>query len=501
MQRGFIQIPILIAIIIAAVLGSSAYVAYENARPSQNAFQNEKSASETTTSETILGTSADEGKKSDISEAQGSSLGEGSSAVVGPNIPFDRGAMAAVLQIQVRDNSGRLVSWGTGMGMGGNGILTNYHVVESVIKNPSGYKVYGCLTQSLNVDANCKHLLSITPNLFGRLVGSPTYNAQWDLAFLYLDKINVTGQWKSWTDVPLKEFGFSTVDLSTYIKTYLDAHIGDSVYAIGYPDYGNGKSVQVDGQIVRFAADYRSGQPLVVSDFKISRGNSGGPVFNSAGKLVGVTVQCYTDANDKCYAGLYIPLPTVHWWLTNDLALKIWTWEGRSGYISADQNTEVLGGAMCLLRQNARYDPSVSTESCTCNAGFSKSVPGGDCDVQMIDKNALQKSLEGQQYNDTLCQAQYGIRSAFNSIYGITGKGNPCTCVAGYRLDANNACQRVSESEMMSSRTGDYSKLDTQCQQSHGPGGIGNSIDYSVGSCACRDGYELTENRSYCTPQ
>lgn len=497
MQRGFIQIPILIAILVGvALLGGASYIAHETRDSSQST---PKTAPTTDDAATLtVPTASDEKTDGVVSDTHGSSFNGTSASVAGPAVPFDKSAMASVLQIQIRDNSGRLVSWGTGMGMGGSGILTNYHVAESVIKNPNTYKAYGCLTESLNANADCTLLLSSVPALFGRTVGSPTYDTQWDLAFLYLNEVKVNGQWKAWTDVSFKDFGFSTVDLSTYIKNYLDAHVGDSVYAIGYPDYGNGKSVQVDGQVVRFAADYRSGQPLVVSDFKISRGNSGGPVFNSVGKLVGVTVQCYLDSNDKCYEGLYIPLPTVHWWLTQDLGLKLWTWEGKTSYISASQNTDVLGGAMCLLRQNAYYDPAVSADSCTCKAGFKKSVAGGDCDLQVIDKEAAQKSLQAQSQNDLLCQEQYGIHSAFNSLYGITGKGNPCTCAAGYRADANNACQRVSESEMISSRTGDYSQLDAQCQQSHGPGGIGNSVPYSVGSCACKDGYELTANRSYC---
>src|SRR3989344_8508711 len=53
MQRGFIQIPFLIAIIVAAILGGGAYVAYEVAKPLQ------KTPPQETTVESQATTTAD----------------------------------------------------------------------------------------------------------------------------------------------------------------------------------------------------------------------------------------------------------------------------------------------------------------------------------------------------------------------------------------------------------------------------------------------------------
>ncbi len=299
--------------------------------------------------------------------------------VVSKAVSFDSSVLKAVVQIQIWDISAKeYVSWGTGISMG-NEFLTNYHVAKSVITDPSRYTAFACVTNSINTDPDCKLRLSLNMNFWDKAVGTPKYDQNADLAILYLDKVYVNGTWKSWMDAPLNEWGVSGINLNEYIKNYQDIVLGNHVYSVGYPDYASGKTIQVDGTILNKITDEKSKLPLAVSDFKISFGNSGGPVFNSDGKLVGVTVQCFVDSNDKCVSGIFIPLPTLNWWYTNATNSHIFTFNGSSMYTpNSGSSDEVMKTALCMqpLRQNAHYDQIKN--GCSCNTGFTENSDG-DC--------------------------------------------------------------------------------------------------------------------------
>jgi V8-like Glu-specific endopeptidase len=119
---------------------------------------------------------------------------------------------------------------------------------------------------------------------------------------------------------------------------YNDLPIGSPISSVGYPDFGGEKTIQVDGTVKEILKDPSSSQVLILSALNISHGNSGGPVFNSKGELVGVTVTCLTASpdSDKCKqnSGLFIPLPSVNWWYTQANNYHIVTWEGKNYYSS-----------------------------------------------------------------------------------------------------------------------------------------------------------------------
>lgn len=292
------------------------------------------------------------------------------------SVKFDNTVIKSVLRLKIYDTVLKQdILWGSGISIGGLGnILTNYHVVEKAIADPARYQVYGCVTTSLNTQCDYFNYLLSTG------VSGSKYNKNLDLALVYIDQVYFDNKWSSVLDIPLNALGDHTVNLSSYTKNIKDIYVDYPVYSVGYPDYGGGKTVQAEGVVQELFTDQESGQKLILNSMDISHGNSGGPVFNSKGELVGVTVACLVASPDtekcKTNSGLFIPLPTVNWWYTKITNSEISTWEGRQSYLP--QNSSSWQGALCSLRQNSYYDTTVSKDSCVCKAGYSKNS-GGDC--------------------------------------------------------------------------------------------------------------------------
>jgi S1-C subfamily serine protease len=294
------------------------------------------------------------------------------------SIKFDNAVIRSSLMIQIFDNRDRFVSGGSGISLGGMGnILTNYHVVtEEVFLNPNGYKVYGCVTVSLNIVPECNYILSTTRKLLSGNITSAQYSKDLDLALLYIDQVKVNGKWLSVIDTSLDNLKDRSINLSSYTKKYNDLAVGSPVYSVGYPDFGGEKTIQVDG-VVKEIGKNQSGKVWVLTTLNISHGNSGGPVFNSKGELVGVTVACrrVVPDNDDCktFTGLFIPLPSVNWWYTKASNSHIIEWEGKNYYSSNNGiSDDTQKATLCILENNAHYDSKISTNSCTCNTGYTK---------------------------------------------------------------------------------------------------------------------------------
>jgi len=299
------------------------------------------------------------------------------------SVKFDDVVIKSVLRLKIYDTVLKQdILWGSGISIGGLGnILTNYHVVEKAIADPVRYQVYGCVTTSLNTSCDYfNYLLSVTNKLVNNGVSNAKYSKDLDLALVYIEQVYFDNKWSSVLDISSNALGDRTVNLSSYTKKITDLYIDYPVYSVGYPDYGGGSTVQAEGVVKELFTDQQSGQKLILNSIDISHGNSGGPVFNSKGELVGVTVACLVASPDtekcKTNSGLFIPLPTVNWWYTKMTNSEIATWEGKQSYLP--QNSGSWQGALCLLRQNSYYDTNVSKDSCVCKAGYSKNS-GGDC--------------------------------------------------------------------------------------------------------------------------
>ena len=295
------------------------------------------------------------------------------------SIKFDSAVIKSSLMIKIFDND-KYISQGSGISLGGLGnILTNYHVAEKVLSDPNRYKAYGCVTISLNTDPECNYLLSPTRKLLSGSISNAQYSKDLDLALLYVDQVKVNGKWISVIDTSLSNLKDRSINISSYTKKYNDLPIGSSIYSVGYPDYGDEKTIQVDGTVKEILKDPNSGQVLILSALNISHGNSGGPVFNSKGELVGVTVACLTASPDsnKCKqnSGLFIPLPSVNWWYTQANNSHIVNWEGKNYYSSNNGiPDDTQKATLCILESNAHYDSKISTNTCTCNTGYSKNT-------------------------------------------------------------------------------------------------------------------------------
>ena len=141
-MRGFIQIPILIAIIVVAVLGGGAYVAYEVAQPSQNASRVATTTPELSEIEKLR-QEVDELKKqqsSSISQKSSSTQVSNTAGAL-PNTQIIERVKPATVYIETENGSG------SGMIISSDGyILTNAHVV----KGANSIKVHRSTGQVLN---------------------------------------------------------------------------------------------------------------------------------------------------------------------------------------------------------------------------------------------------------------------------------------------------------------------------------------------------------------
>ncbi|MFC0407491.1 DegQ family serine endoprotease [Roseomonas elaeocarpi] len=100
------------------------------------------------------------------------------------------------------------------------------------------------------------------------------------------------------TDHPLSQVNFGNSD---------DANVGDWVLAIGNP-FGLGGSVTA-GIVSARGRDIRQGMydDFIQTDAAINRGNSGGPLFNLQGQVIGINTAIYSPSGGSIGIGFSIP--------------------------------------------------------------------------------------------------------------------------------------------------------------------------------------------------
>ena len=168
-----------------------------------------------------------------------------------------------------KQRSRRATSLGSGFIISEDGyVVTNNHVIQGADE----------ITVILSDDTRLKAVL------IGR-------DAKTDLAVL-----------KVKSDVPLKAVKFGNSDKS---------RVGDWIVAIGNP-FGLGGTVTA-GIISARGRDINSGpyDDFLQTDASINRGNSGGPMFNIDGEVIGVNTAIYSPSGGSVGIGFAIPSTTV----------------------------------------------------------------------------------------------------------------------------------------------------------------------------------------------
>ena len=137
-----------------------------------------------------------------------------------------------------------------------NVFVTNYHVIE-------GNKQVAIENQQQD-------------RYFAKVV---YVNPEADIAFLRSEQYQ-----------PLANIPFDTVQ---------DVHSRDKVYVLGYPF---GMPYTITEGIVSNEKQLLDGQHFIQTDAAVNPGNSGGPVVNAEGMLVGVTTSKFTNADNVGFA-------------------------------------------------------------------------------------------------------------------------------------------------------------------------------------------------------
>ena len=161
----------------------------------------------------------------------------------------------------------RATDWsGSGFALNNGYICTNYHVIDGA-KNIEIHGVQGDFTTSYSA----------------KVVASDKFN---DLAILKVD------------DVEFK--GFGTVPYN--VKTSM-ADVGEEVFVLGYPlTTTMGDEIKLTTGVVSSRTGYQGDVSLYQISAPIQPGNSGGPLFDSQGNLIGVVSAKHAGAENVGYA-------------------------------------------------------------------------------------------------------------------------------------------------------------------------------------------------------
>ncbi len=165
-----------------------------------------------------------------------------------------------------------------GGGSGGRAVSLG----SGFIVDPAGYIV----TNNHVIDGADEISVTLTDNttLKAKLIGK---DERVDLALLKVE-----------SDKPLRAVSFGDSDV---------ARVGDWVLAIGNP-FGLGGSVTA-GIVSARGRDIRQGpyDDFIQTDAAINRGNSGGPLFNMDGQVIGINTAIYSPSGGSVGIGFSVP--------------------------------------------------------------------------------------------------------------------------------------------------------------------------------------------------
>jgi len=118
-----------------------------------------------------------------------------------------------------------------------------------------------------------------------------------------------------------------------------DIKMGQRLWVLGYPDVGGGGMTLSTGEVEGWTGeDGTQGKDFIKTDASITHGNSGGPVIDDQGKLVGIAAAFRTRMTasggivETAQVGLVRPLGTA----SNLLAYAAAGWTPREGYTDVE---------------------------------------------------------------------------------------------------------------------------------------------------------------------
>jgi S1-C subfamily serine protease len=234
-------------------------------------------------------------------------------------------AFESTVMVVVADvRNGRLQARGGGSGIivGKDGsILTNYHVIHDVDGRLHDVFVIGRFST-----------LDHAPQLL--CAGRPTRGKlQRDLD-LALIKCDTDLDGRAWSPT-----GPNLVWPTLLVAPAAEITMGQRVWVMGYPDAGGGGLTLSQGEIDGWTGEDRAaGHDFIKTDAHISHGNSGGPVVDDQGRLVGVAsairVKVMGDKVIETAAqrGLVRPLTTA----SDLLQIAEAGWTPREGHTDVD---------------------------------------------------------------------------------------------------------------------------------------------------------------------
>lgn len=204
-------------------------------------------------------------------------------------------------------------------------IVTNYHVIESAEKI------------AVKLDDGSKYVANI--------IG---VDRKTDLALIRIE-----------TD---KELPFAKLGTSE------KSQIGDWVIVVGNP-YGLGKSVSV-GIISAKSRSINNGQveEFIQTDAAINNGNSGGPMFNTQGEVIGINTAIFSPAGGNIGIGFAIPSSTVAM-VTKQLRERGEVERGSLG-ISIQEVNDEISGAMKVEKGKGVFVVDVVENEAAAKAGI-----------------------------------------------------------------------------------------------------------------------------------
>lgn len=235
------------------------------------------------------------------------------------------------------DNVGGILSWGTCFFINSQYLISNHHVIEDYLANGAGEWV---IISDGTYDHTAKLSMRVYFNSNDYVEAYVVdYDEQQDIALLR-------------TESPVTE----RKNLSLCSPT--SDMVGTTVYAVGYPGLADNMymdsvtSWDIDdvtvttGSIGRLITTSGTGTKWLQTDVAISPGNSGGPLVNSDGAVVGVNQSVYLgEVANEYYA---VNIDTVMSMLDSN-GIEYVKWEENSTSLSVPLMIGIAAGAVVII--------------------------------------------------------------------------------------------------------------------------------------------------------